>query len=279
MRKIVFLVAAAAAAFGLVPVEARLGPVLGSLLFVAIAVGLSLSASSSVTALGVGAGALAAFTSGVLGSASTAMAGAALAVLCFAERTVRVRSASARFLHLGVAALCGAVAGSLTSSFAAAAPALRGVSIAVAAVLLALPLLVDADDPIAFALEAAAASLPAGSSKPLREAAELRRSAEEDLLDPEVAREVRAAWPALVKVADARVRLAARKLSPASPAHAVARKLDERIDAHVAALTKALTAADAARAAEVSLDEAALTGVERAGDSLEHMSRAIVDEA
>jgi hypothetical protein len=54
--------------------------------------------------------------------------------------------------------------------------------------------------------------------------------------------------------------------------------VDERIGEHVKALSRAYTAAGAAQAAEASLDDAALRGVEHAGESLEEVSRAIVDQ-
>ena len=63
-----------------------------------------------------------------------------------------------------------------------------------------------------------------------------------------------------------------------SPAAAVMKRVDERIGDHVKALSRAYTAAGAARAAETSLDDAALRGTENAGESLEQVSRAIVEE-
>jgi len=43
-------------------------------------------------------------------------------------------------------------------------------------------------------------------------------------------------------------------------------------------LARAYTAVDAARAAEASLDDAALRSVETVGESMESMSKAIMDE-
>jgi hypothetical protein len=54
--------------------------------------------------------------------------------------------------------------------------------------------------------------------------------------------------------------------------------VDERIGEHLAALSRAYTAAGAAHAAELSMDDTALRDVESAGESLEQVSRAIVDE-
>lgn len=280
MKKLAFLVAAGLC-FGLAPFTPRLGPVAGSLALVALAVALALGASATASALAVAGGALGAFASGMLMSGSPAAAGAALAGLCFAERSLRVRNQSARLLHLGAALVGGALAGSLSMSFATAALPVRGVAMTVAAVLLALPLLIDADDPLAHALDGAAADIdgPAGAS--LREAAELRRTVDEDLLDAKTARHARGTWKALLRLAEARVRLSrspALAKKDGSPAQAVLQRVDDRIGDHVKALARAYTAAGAAKAAEASLDDAALRGVENAGESLEQMSRAIVDE-
>jgi hypothetical protein len=182
-------------------------------------------------------------------------------------------------------------------------------------VLLALPLLIDADDPLAHALDAASAETTGPAAASLREAAELRRAVDEDLLDPSTSRRVRETWTALLRLAEARVRLsrspAARRRPPPetppqplpreglgaeesggrrgardpgrtqeAPSHAdaVIKKVDQRLGDHVAALARAYTAVDTARAAEASIDDAALREVESAGESLEQVSRAIVDE-
>src|SRR5579863_1847637 len=116
MRKIAFFVAAAVC-FGLAPFTPRLGPVAGSVALVTLAVALSLAASGAFAALAVASGALGAFASGMLSSASPAVAGAALAALCFGERSLRVRG-NARVLHIGAALCGGGLAGMLTTSFA-----------------------------------------------------------------------------------------------------------------------------------------------------------------
>lgn len=280
MRKLAFLLAAALC-FGLAPFTPRLGPVLGSLALVALAVHLALTASASLSALAVAGGALGAFASGLLLTASPAAAGAALAGLCFAERSLRVRGAQARLLHLGAALVGGGLAGSLSMAFASASLPLRGVAMTVAAVLLALPLLVDADDPLAHALDGAAQEIDGAAAVALREAAELRRTVDEDLLDGKTTRHARATWAALLRLAEARVRLTrapASRRAEGSPANAVKKRVDERIADHLEALSRAYTAAGAVRAAETSLDDAALRGTENAGESLEHLSRAIVEE-
>ncbi|AGP34330.1 hypothetical protein [Sorangium cellulosum] len=305
LRKIAF-VAAAALSLGLSPLALRLGPVAGSLLLVAAAVLFAVAASGALVSLAVAGGALGALAFGLAGAASPAAAGAALAGLCFAERSVRVRGRGARLLHVGAALSGGALAGSLLAAFGAASLALRGVALAVSAVLVALPFLVDADDPVAHALDGVAGEITGPARASLREGAELRRTvAGEELLDRRAARQARATWSSLLRLAEARARLErtlavgraaqgreARTGEPppagaggaeaaraaGAPAEAVVGKVDARIADHVAALTRAYTAVSAARAAEASLDDAALVGVETMGDSLEQVSKTMVEE-
>ena len=54
--------------------------------------------------------------------------------------------------------------------------------------------------------------------------------------------------------------------------------VDERIRDHVAALARAYSAVDTAAAAELGLDDAALRSVDAAGESLEQVSRAIIED-
>lgn len=290
MRKIAFL-AAAALAFGLAPTTAQLGPVPGALVLVGTAVLLAVAASGALASLAIAGGALGAFAGGLLAAVSPAAAGAAFASLCFAERSTRVRSKGARRLHIAVALGGGAVAGSLTTAFAASSLALRSVALVVATVLVALPLLIDADDPVAHALDSAAEEVEGQARAALQEGAELRRTIDEDLLDKKTAQKVRATWASLLRLAEARARLErtggtkriagkegdGKKPGP-SPAEAVMGKVDARIAEHVAALWRAYSAADAAQAAEMSLDDTALRGVETAGESMEAVSKAILEE-
>src|SRR5262249_4725766 len=137
MRKLAFL-AAAALAFGLFPLTARIGPISGSLLLVAASILFAVAASGALSALSIARGALGALAGGVLGPASPWLAGAALAGLCFAERSARVRSKKARLLHLALGLGGGAAAGAINASFAASQLAVHSIAVVVAAVLLAL---------------------------------------------------------------------------------------------------------------------------------------------
>ncbi len=287
MRKGIFLLAAACA-FGLAPFEGRLGAVGGALLLLVLGTALAAAASGGAFALSIAAGAVGAFVSGALATVSTAVAGACLVAAAFAERTTRVRGRTARAAHVGAALLGGALAGALAGAYASSSPALRIIAVVVAAVLAALPLLVEADDPVAHALEGAAAQLQGATAKALREGAALRRNVEEVPLDRTTARGVQKTWRSLLRLAEARLRLeragmmqAARPrvegTDPPSAADAVTKMVDERIADHVAALSRAYTAVDTAHAAELGLDDAALRSVDAVGESLEDVSRAIVE--
>ena len=287
MRKLALL-ATAALFFALSPLSGKLGPVPGSLLLVLLALVLSLSASGAISSLAILGGALGAFAGGIVAPLSPALAGAAVVALCFAERSTRVRTRSARLLHLGIALAGGALAGWIATAFAGSPLALRAVAVTVAAVLVALPLLVEADDPLAHALDGAAAEIQGPAQVALREGAELRRTIDEELLDRKTARQVGQTWQSLLLLAETRVRLSrttvarkaegAKEKAPLSPAEAVVAKVDARIANHVAALTRAYLAVDTARAAAQSLDDSALRGTETMGESFEQVSKAIVEE-
>jgi hypothetical protein len=294
MRRIALL-ASAAALFGLAPLSARLGVVPGALTFLALAVLFACAASGGMSALAAAAGAAGAFASAVVSPVSAATGGAILVALAYAERTTRVRGRNAQVVHVGVALVAGALAGTLAGAYEGGALTLRVVSIVVASVLASLPLLVDADDLVAHALDAIAVSVDEPARAALREGAELRRNADAALLDRATSRIARRTWSSLVRLAEARLRLQraravrlARPHAPggtllegaaraASPADAVVTMVDARIAEHVSALARAYTAVDAARAAEIGLDDAALRNVESVGESLEEVSRAFID--
>ena len=278
MRKLL-LPFSAAAAFGAGPLVAKLGVLPGSAVLVALGVLLALAASGSIASLAIAAGALGAFAGHVLGSVVPAAGGAVLVALAFAERTMRVRGTNARVVHVGAAAVVGALAGSLPTAYASASPVVRVVALLVCAVLVALPLLVEADDPLAASLESLSRRIGDPAKASLRDAAELRRQVRDVLLDDATRVTVAATWRALAKLAESRLRVERTKtlVASSSPAAAVATRLDERIADHVAALARAYSAADAARVAEATLEDAALKSAESASETLEEHSRALVD--
>jgi MFS family permease len=286
MRKMIFLVAAAAA-FGLGPLSSKLGTVGGAALLLALGIALSLAASGAVGAVAAASGALGAFAGAALAGGSPAIAGAALVGFAYAERTLRVRGTSAngsralaRLAHLGAALGAGALAGSISAAYLSASITVRAVAVIVCAVLAALPLLVEADDPLAHALDGAAADVSEPARAKLREGAELRRHADEELLDRRSAREVRRTWRALLRLAESRIRLerSVAGRPPGTHAERVRALLDERIADHVSVLGRAYVAIDTAHAAEASLDDAALRNVETVGESLEQVSKAMVED-
>jgi hypothetical protein len=180
-----------------------------------------------------------------------------------------------------LAVFAGGLAGGLTASFADATLAVRGVAVVVAAVLAALPRLVDAEDLVAHALDAAAREVTEPAKGALLAGADLRRNADDALLDRPTSRTVRRTWRALSRLSEARLRVERSRAVRATPksgaTDAVVTMLDARITSHVAALARAYAAVDTVRAAELGLDDAALRTAESAGEALDHVSRAIVD--
>jgi hypothetical protein len=294
MKKIAFVVAATSL-FAFAPLAGRFGPVASSLALVWFGVLLAVFASGTIQSLAIGAGALGAFGSGVLGSASPAVAGAVLVAAAFAERTTRVRSRTARAVHVVTALVSGGLAGALSNAYSTTATLpVFAVAAIVAGVLAALPLLVDADDPVAHALEQAAELVSEPAKHALRDGAELRRNAQEVPLDRATAARVKTTWQSLLRLAEARVRLertrprarvAEAPLEGPPSAHlqrgtatdAVLGMVDQRIAEHVSVLARAIAAVDTVSAARIGLDDSALKNVESMGESLEEVSRAIVE--
>jgi MFS family permease len=290
MKKIAYVVAAASL-FAFAPFAERFGPVASSVALVWLGVLLAIFASG-FSSTAVGTGALGAFASGVLGSTSPAAAGAVLVLAAFAPRTLRVRTRQGRAVHVLLALVGGGLAGSLAEAYTAAASGVFVVAVLVAAILAALPLLVEADDPLAHALEGAATLVGEPAKRALLDGAALRRSAAPVPLDGPTRARVRTTWQSLLKLADARVRLersrphAMARLpqatlegppSPPTAADAVLGMLDQRIAEHVSVLGRAYTAVDTVTAARIGLDDSALKTVESMGESLEEVSRALVE--
>lgn len=279
MRRMMLPIAAAIT-FGAAPYLSKLGVVSGSAALVALGVLLAVAASASLSSIAIAAGALGAFGGHVLGSAVPAAGGAILVALAYAERTTRVRGTNARLAHIGASLVTGALAGSLATAYASASPAVRGVAVLVCAVLVSLPLLVEADDPLAAMLEGASRRVSDPARASLRDAAELRRQVHDVPLDDDTSRTVTSTWRALRKLAESRLRLEKTKtlVPTTSPAAAVATMLDQKIRDHVTALARAYTAVDTAHAAAASIDDAALKNVENASEHVEEASRALVTE-
>jgi MFS family permease len=300
MRKLAFIVAAASL-FAFEPIAGRFGPVVSALALVWLGVVLAIFASGYAQSLSVTGGALGAFGGGILASVSPAAAGAVLVAAAFAERTTRVRSRTARAVHVLTALVGGALAGTLSTAYVTASVPVFAVAVVVAAVLAAVPLLVEADDPVAHALDQASKSVAEPAKSALANGAELRRNAHEVPLDRATQARVKKTWQSLLRLAEARIRLERSRpavlvriaeqqnavssgqadtgaaLPAKSAAESVLTMLDQRIDEHVTVLARAYTAVDTAAAAAVSLDDSALKNVEHVGESLEEVSRAMVE--
>jgi hypothetical protein len=281
-----WLLAAAGLLFVSWPAAAHVAAAPGALACVAVGVVFALAASGGASALAAAAGALGAFGAGLASPGPTVFGGAVLVGMAYAERTTRVRGRAARLVHVALAVTGGAIAAAIAHGFAGAPLATRAVAVVVGAVLVAIPQLVAADDLVAHALDAIARDVDDPARAALVAGADLRRHADDALLDRATARTVRRTWGALVRLAEARLRVQRARTVRAtshgkgavpSPADAVLAMLDGRVAAHVEALARAYAAVDTARAAELGLDDVALRTVESAGEALDQVSRAIVD--
>jgi hypothetical protein len=206
MRKLSVLVASALA-FGLAPSASTLGMLGGSGALVGLGVLLAAAASEGVSSLAIACGAVGALAGSVLGTVSPAIGGAALVGLAYAERTSRVRGGRGRLSHVAASVVAGGAAGALVASYAGASPVVRGVAIVVASVLVAIPMLIEADDAIALRLDLAADEVSEPAKTWLKEGAEIRRESRDTPLDLAAAIVADKAWRALQRLAEARVRL------------------------------------------------------------------------
>ncbi len=222
MKKLAFVVAAVTL-FAFAPIAERFGPVASSVALVWLGVLVAMLASGSASSLAVASGAMGAFGGGVLASVSPGAAGALFVAAAFAERTTRVRSRTARAVHVLLALVGGGFAGALSNAYTAAPLSVFVVAVVVAGVLAALPLLVDADDPVAHALEEAAQLVDEPAKRSLMDGAELRRNAAEVPLDRATAAKVKTTWSSLLRLAEARLRLERTRPRDGRSAHCRAR--------------------------------------------------------
>ena len=276
------LLVSAALLFAVWPLAARLGAIPGAVVSVALAVLVALAASGGASAVAMAYGALGAFAAGLVSPSASILGGALLVAGAYVERTTRVHGRIARAAHVALALFAGGVGGGLVASFGQAPLAVSSVAVVVAAVLVALPLLIEADDLVAHALDGIARDVDEPARGALATGADLRRNADDALLDRKTARTVRPTWRALSRLAEARLRVqrsrAVRSGQKSGATDAVLSMLDTRIaPEHVTALARAYSAVDTARAAELGLDDAALRTAQGAGEALEHVSRAMID--
>jgi hypothetical protein len=255
---------------------------------VGLAILLAISVSGGASAVAVAYGAFGALAAGLLAPGheqandlASVSAGSVLLAAAYAERTGRVRGRGSKLLHLATAAVAGGIAAGVVASFAHAHVGVRAVAIVVAAVVATIPHIVAADDLVASSLDAASREVDEPAKGALAAGADLRRNADDALLDRATSRTVRRTWRALVRLAESRLRVHRSRAARAVPGRGVAdvvlTMLDTRIAEHVAAIARAYSAVDTARAAELGLDDAALRTTQSAGEALEHVSSAIVD--
>ena len=284
MTKKALLLFAAAVTFALEPLLSRLGIVVSAAGMITLGILLALAASATVTALGAAGGSVGAFAHGALVGVSPAAAGAVLVALCFGERTLRVRGTGPRLMHIAAALAAGGLAGALASAYTASPLAVRAVVVVLTAVLVALPTLVVADDPLAYGLELFGEQVAEPARAALEAGAHLRREVDDEVLDRRTRIEMRATWRTLYQLAQARAKLEWKHSAVPGHSHggrqaaqAVVTRLDQRIQEHVDVLTRAYTAVDAASAAELSLDDVALDVTKAKGETLEEVSSQLIE--
>jgi hypothetical protein len=280
MKRSLSLMIMAAVTVALAPLSLRFGPLASAGMLVLLAMAMAIAASGWITSPSLAAGAVGAFAWTATVGLSGAVAGALLFGFVYLERTMRIRDRTARAVHLMMALGAGAIAGALPPSLQVDSIAVSLVAAAVCGVLAAAPLLIEADDPVAHALDGLARDIPDPAGQPLRAAAELKRTADDSLVDRAARHTMRDSWKNLIDLANARARL---ERTPVAAGHseqrlAIVARLDRRIREHVHALERAFSAADEARAAELSLDDSALRSVETTGESLEQISKALADD-
>ena len=277
MRRLLYVVAVAVAFFAL-PIANRQGLFVSVAALVLVGVGLALLASAHANAVSVGTGAFAALGAGVMGTTSPAAAGAAFVMLVFAERTMRIRGNVPRAVHVLLSLVAGGMSGAITAMYVNAQPLVYGVACATAAVISGLPLLIDADHPVAHALDLVASDLPSPVRASLREGATLLRESADIPLDPAVERDVQTTWKSLLRLAQSRAKVETHARARAGKhVQGVVAMLDKRIAEHVSLLSRATIATDTANAARLGMDDTALKSVKSAGLALEATGEAMID--
>ncbi len=241
----------------------------------AVAIAACIAASSLVSgrasSLSIAAGALAAVALSAL-SPSNASAAAAIAMATiFLPRTIRARTDTMRGLAFIGSLVAGASAGAIAAHYAHAPDAVLAAAALVAALIAALPLLVPADDAVAWSLAQYARESGDSSKASLLKAVALRRRVDGDIegLGATAHGRLKRAWSALE--AAARARVLARGAS--------ADVLDQRITSHVDALERAYAAADERFARTAGLDDKALRNVNLEADSMAAEASALAELA
>lgn len=216
-----------------------------------------MSASGELSAVGASLGAIGALVSGLNPTPWNAIASALLIAFVFGERTLRIRERRTQLVHVTVALVTGGLGGALATSFASSALALHGIAVTMAAILVAAPLLIDADDTTVHTLDGLAAELGGATGETLTRAAELRRNGDTSLIDRD--REMRAhvarTWVGLVNAARSRARLERSRATGCVPPKPIVERSDRVIAHHVTFLLRAYGAYEALDATNEALLE------------------------
>ena len=257
------------------------GHLIGSLLFLGFGVATAIAASGYRGSLPVAGGALAALFAGALGGGALGVAHASLAAaiffaLVYAERTLRIRSHTGKAVHLALALGGGALAGTIAESYTSAAFAVHAIASLVAVAVVGLPLLVDADDHVAHNLATLAEGVQEPARAGLLKAANLRRAATDVPLDAGTKKDVERTFRSLERLGEARAKLQ-DSAKTSDTAKGVLAMLDTKIEQHVSALEKHLTATMAVRAAEAAKDDGAAANVEAKGSGLEEATKLLAE--
>lgn len=257
------------------------GHLVGSLLFLGTGVAIAIAASGYRGSLPIAGGALAALFAGALGGGALGVAHASLAAaiffaLVYAERTLRIRSHTGKAVHLALAMGGGALAGTIAESYTSAAFAVHAIASLVAVAVVGLPLLVDADDHVAHNLATLADGVGEPAKAGLVKAASLRRAAADVPLDAATQKDVERTFRSLERLGEARAKLQ-DSAKTSETAKGVLAMLDTKIDQHVSALQKHLTATMAVRAAEAAKDDGAAANIEAKGSGLEEATKLLAE--
>jgi hypothetical protein len=267
-----------AAYFAAMPyLETKTGYVTHALLVVALGVLIACAVSGTWSTTAIASGALGAFFHDAMRSDFAILAGAAFAAMVYVERTLQMPTRKRQALHTGLALAGGGLASAVIANYQTAAPSLLAVALAVGVALFCLPLIVDADDPMAQALERTAHLLPASPASALREAAHLKRGSETASISSASRETVQKALESILKLGETRAQIT-RTIGLSlgdEGSRSVAEVLDKKILSHVDVVKRAFAAADAVHAIVRNADTSAVDSLAATGESLDEVRKAL----
>jgi hypothetical protein len=211
-------------------------------------------------------GALAAVADQSLSSALPWAAAVPLSLLMSADRLRYLPNIKWKAVHLVLAIGGGALAQQALLHTVNMPHGFMLLGYCVAAALIALPLALDHDDPLAIRLEAAAATLPVGPRSELLSSAQLRRATLTSTLTRDSQASVAMAFETLLRLAQSRSELAALDANAINP---VAVAIDKKIAFAVHTLRRAFAASDSLAAMADTADATAIGQLDAVSSSLE----------